>query len=184
MNGGKHCMMDLKRLVHCPVPTSRTSLRKIDRLLAEYGDSHQNATNEIIHWICVPAIFFSILGLIACIPPGPLAELEPWLGNLANWALPAVIVVGIYYVILSPSLALGLMFFSAGCLVLVGFISSHVSIPLWGLCAGIFAVSWVFQFFGHHVEGKKPSFLKDVQFLLIGPAWLMHFIYRKAGLPF
>ncbi len=164
--------MDLKPLVHCPVPTSRTSPGKLDRLLAEYGDSHQNATNEIIHWVCVPAIFFSILGAISCIPAGPLAALEPWLGNLANWALPAVIFVGIYYVV-----GLG-----AGCLVLAGFISAHSAVPLWAICAGIFAISWVFQFFGHHVEGKKPSFLKDVQFLLIGPAWLMHFIYRKIGL--
>jgi len=46
----------------------------------------------------------------------------------------------------------------------------------------IFLVAWVGQFYGHRIEGKKPSFLKDLQFLMIGPAWLLHFIYRKAGI--
>jgi uncharacterized membrane protein YGL010W len=48
---------------------------------------------------------------------------------------------------------------------------------------GLFAAAWVGQFKGHQIEGKKPSFLKDLQFLLVGPAWLLHFVYRKAGLP-
>ena len=43
-------------------------MRKIDQLFAEYGESHQNPTNKKIHWICVPLIFFSIVGLIASIP--------------------------------------------------------------------------------------------------------------------
>ena len=47
----------------------------------------------------------------------------------------------------------------------------------------LFAVAWVGQFVGHQIEGKKPSFLKDLQFLLVGPAWLLHFVYRKVGLP-
>jgi uncharacterized membrane protein YGL010W len=56
--------------------------------------------------------------------------------------------------------------------------------PLWLVCVIIFVVAWIGQFYGHKVEGKKPSFLKDIQFLLIGPAWLMHFIYRKLGIPY
>jgi uncharacterized membrane protein YGL010W len=47
---------------------------------------------------------------------------------------------------------------------------------------GIFVVAWIGQFIGHKIEGKKPSFLEDVQFLLIGPAWLLHFIYKKVGI--
>ncbi|MES2440746.1 MAG: Mpo1-like protein [Verrucomicrobiota bacterium] len=159
-------------------------MRNVDRLLGEYGESHQNALNETIHWVCVPAIFFSIVGLISCIPPGPMLTLEPWLGNCANWALPALVVLAIYYVILSPSLAVGMVLFSAGCLALAGFISAHSPVPLWAVCTGVFGISWVFQFLGHQVEGKKPSFLKDLQFLLIGPAWLMHFIYQKVGVSY
>ena len=46
----------------------------------------------------------------------------------------------------------------------------------------LFVLAWIGQFIGHKVEGKKPSFFKDLQFLLIGPAWLMSFVYRAAGL--
>ena len=154
-------------------------MRKVDRLLGEYGESHQNPTNETIHWVCVPAIFFSIVGLISCIPQGPLAALPVWLGN---WAVPALGVLAIYYAILSPPLAVGMLAFSAACLGVAGFLAAHAPVPLWAICLCVFGVAWVFQFFGHHMEGKKPSFLKDVQFLLIGPAWLMHFIYRKIGI--
>ena len=55
---------------------------------------------------------------------------------------------------------------------------------LWAICLGIFVVAWIFQFIGHKIEGKKPSFFKDLQFLMIGPAWLLGFVYRKIGLKY
>ncbi len=160
------------------------TMRKVDRLLAEYGESHQHATNETIHWVCVPAIFFSIVGLISSLPSGPMAAAEPWLGNWANWGVPGLLVLAVYYWLLSPPLALGMVGFSVACLQVAAVVAAHSPVPLWAVCIGIFAVAWAFQFVGHHMEGKKPSFLKDVQFLLIGPAWLMHFIYKKAGIPY
>lgn len=159
-------------------------MRKIDALLHEYGLSHQNETNKTIHWICVPAIFFSIVGLVFSIPSGQLQSLLPFLGNFANWATLVLIVVLFYYVSLSPPLALGMLFFSAICLALANLIHLISPIPLWAVSIFIFVVAWVFQFYGHKIEGKKPSFLKDLQFLMIGPAWLMHFIYKKLGLAY
>ena len=88
---------------------------------------------------------------------------------------------------LSPSvvswrLAIGLVIYLAICLWLIVFYEQNFSMPLWQFALIVFVVAWIGQFWGHKVEGKKPSFFKDVQFLLIGPAWLMHFIYRKMGL--
>ncbi|PSL01462.1 DUF962 domain-containing protein [Cecembia rubra] len=159
-------------------------MRKIDELLYEYGLSHQNETNKTIHWICVPAIFFSIVGLIFSIPSEFLGGLLPFLGSFANWASLVLLVVLFYYVSLSPPLALGMFFFSAICLALANLLTLISPIPLWALSIGIFVIAWIFQFWGHKIEGKKPSFLKDLQFLLIGPAWLMHFIYKKLGLAY
>jgi uncharacterized membrane protein YGL010W len=90
----------------------------------------------------------------------------------------------IYYVYISPPLALGMMFFAAVCLAVANLIQLVSPVPLWLVCIVIFVLAWIFQFYGHKIEGKKPSFLKDVQFLLIGPAWLMHFIYKKLGLAY
>lgn len=157
-------------------------MRKIDQLLAEYGESHQHATNKAIHWICVPLIFFSVVGLIAAIPSGPVRAV---LGEnpYANWATVALIVALAYYVTLSIPLAVGMMLFGALCLYLARVIVA-MGWTLWITCIVIFVVAWIGQFYGHKVEGKKPSFFKDLQFLLIGPGWLMHFVFKKAGMPY
>lgn len=159
-------------------------MRKIDALFQEYGMSHQNSTNKMIHWLCVPAIFFSIVGLIFSIPAEPLTEIMPFLGNFANWATVTLALVLIYYLTLSIPITLGMLFFSALCLALANFIQLMFPGKLWLISLGIFIISWFLQFYGHKIEGKKPTFLRDLQFLLIGPAWLMHFIYRKLGLSY
>lgn len=159
-------------------------MRKIDQLLTEYGESHQNDTNKLIHWICVPAIFFSIVGLIFSIPSGFLTELLPFMGNFANWATIVMILVLFYYLSLSVSLTLGMFLFSSFCLALANFLALAFPGKLWIISLGIFVLAWIFQFYGHKIEGKKPSFFKDLQFLMIGPAWLMHFIYKQIGIAY
>jgi uncharacterized membrane protein YGL010W len=157
-------------------------MRKIDLLLSEYGESHQNETNKAIHWICVPLIFFSVIGLMASIPSGLLQSLfgeNPY----ANWATIALVVAIAYYSTLSITLTLGMTAFAALCLFIARLISES-STPLWAASLFIFVIAWIGQFYGHKVEGKKPSFLKDLQFLMIGPAWLMHFIYKRIGIPY
>ena len=145
--------------------------------LSEYGESHQNSVNKTIHWICVPSIFFSITGLLYTVKlPFHFPDGMPF--NLAIFVLLAAI---IYYFILSPTLWLGMALFGFICLEICKLIEDHVSFPLWGICIIVFVVAWIGQFLGHKIEGKKPSFLKDLQFLLIGPAWLMSFIYQKLG---
>lgn len=159
-------------------------MRKIDALLSEYGESHQNATNKAIHWVCVPLIFFSLVGLIGSIPSGFLQSLFGAGAIFANWAAVLLAVALIYYITLSVPLAIGMLLFGALCLYLIRQIVIADFAPLWAVCIAIFVAAWIGQFYGHKVEGKKPSFFKDVQFLMIGPAWLMHFIYKRLGIPY
>lgn len=56
--------------------------------------------------------------------------------------------------------------------------ASQLPIRLWLLSVIVFVIAWIGQFVGHQIEGKKPSFFKDLQFLLIGPLWLLAFVYR------
>jgi uncharacterized membrane protein YGL010W len=159
-------------------------MRKIDKLLSEYGESHQNVTNKTIHWICVPLIFWSIVALISAIPSGFLQTIFGDGSRFANWA---VIVLGLallYYVTLSITLTIGMIFFTLFCLYTVQIIAQLDVLPIWLVALIVFVLAWIGQFYGHKIEGKKPSFLKDIQFLLIGPAWLMHFIYKKFGIPY
>jgi uncharacterized membrane protein YGL010W len=159
-------------------------MRRIDELLTEYGESHQNSTNKTIHWICVPLIFFSVVGLIASIPSGLVQQFLGEGNPYANWATVTLVLVLVYYVSISIPLSIGMMLFGSLCLFVANLITKVNVAPLWQVCLIIFAVAWIGQFYGHKVEGKKPSFFKDVQFLLIGPAWLMHFIYKRLGIPY
>ena len=152
-------------------------MRSIKSWLDEYGESHRNETNKLIHWICVPAIFFSVTGLLYGIKL-PFF----YAGHQLNFAMIVTALVLIYYFILSPVLSIGMLFFTVFCLYMAHIVELCGILPLWLFCLIIFAMAWVGQFYGHKVEGKKPSFLKDIQFLMIGPAWLMSFVYEKLGI--
>jgi uncharacterized membrane protein YGL010W len=145
--------------------------------LNEYGESHKNETNKLIHWICVPSIYFSIVGLLYCIK----LPFELW-GVQINVAFIVTLMVLLYYVKLSKSLMIGMLCFSCLCLFLSYLVEKSGFISLWLFSIIFFSLAWLGQFYGHKIEGKKPSFLKDIQFLMIGPAWLMSFIYKKAGI--
>jgi len=146
-------------------------MNKVDTLLAEYGESHQNRINKKIHWICVPAIMFSLLGILWSIP-FPI-KISP----LINWATVLIISAVIYYFFLSLKLAIGMFVNSLIMILILQWVNDFL--VLWQLAITIFIVAWIGQFIGHHIEGKRPSFFRDIQFLLIGPVWLLADVYRK-----
>ncbi|MBQ0735971.1 DUF962 domain-containing protein [Aquimarina celericrescens] len=153
-------------------------MKTLDVWFKEYAVSHQNKTNIVIHFICVPAIFFSIVGLLMSIPNGFLTSIIP--GDNAfieNWAFVVLLFVLFFYVRLSVKMALQILVFSAFCIIANYFISLYA--PLWIVSSAIFIAAWIGQFYGHKIEGQKPSFLKDLQFLLIGPAWVIQKMFGK-----
>ena len=151
-------------------------MRTINDWLNEYGESHKNETNKLIHWICVPVIVFSILGMLYAV------KLPFYMGDYQlNVGLIISVAVLLYYFSLSASLSVGMFLYLLVCMLLANLIESSRIMPLWLFSIIIFVLAWVGQFYGHKIEGKKPSFLKDLQFLMIGPAWLMSFIYKKLG---
>ena len=154
----------------------KTPRKSADQWFAEYGESHQDHANETIHWICVPIIFFSVLGLLWSIPvPAALAAAGPWF----NWVQPVILAALFFYFRLSVPLAFGLFGFIAFCYILLELQTLFCPVPIWKSSLLLFVLAWIGQFIGHKIEGQKPSFFKDVVFLLIGPAWLMHFIFKK-----
>lgn len=155
-------------------------MRSIDHWLEAYGASHQDPVNKLIHWICVPAIVFSLIGLLWSLPvPAAFVEISPAL----NWALLFAMAAVAYYFILSISLALGatLVLFL---LLLLAAGLDDLAMPLWAVSLVVFVVAWIGQFIGHRIEGKKPSFFEDLQFLMIGPLWLLAAAYRRAGIAY
>ncbi len=159
-------------------------MKPIQTWFDEYAESHQNPTNKLFHWFCIPLIVFSLLGLLASIPSEAIQnifpeEFRPYIHNGTIFLLGSLV----FYFRLSISIALGMLIFSILCLHGIVWIG-NIDYPLWLLSLIIFAFAWIGQFIGHHIEGKKPSFVKDLQFLMIGPAWLLGFIYKKLGIAY
>lgn len=137
-------------------------MRMVDQLLGEYAESHRNRTNQIIHKICVPAIVYSTLGL--------MWWAHPWL------CLGFIVFSLVWYLRLSWTFAISMLVFSS----LSAWSFQYYPPALFGwIMLGIFAVAWVAQFIGHEIEGKKPSFFRDVFFLLVGPLWVLAPVFRK-----
>jgi uncharacterized membrane protein YGL010W len=153
-------------------------MRTVTDWLGEYGSSHTNPTNKLLHWLCVPPIVLSVFGILWSAPvPEVFADVSPWL----NWATLAATAAIIYYFALSPTLALGVLLAFILLLLITQWLAG-LPWPLWLTSLVIFVVAWVGQFIGHAIEGKRPSFFKDLQFLLIGPLWLVAAAYRRSGL--
>lgn len=162
------------------IQNSTPNTRRIDWFLEKYAESHQNLTNKLIHWVCVPAIMFSLFGLIYSIPFPFAAEKTLFL----NWAAVVMALALVYYLLLSLPMFIGFIFIGSAIVAGNHALAQAVGDNLVYVSIGIFVIAWIGQFIGHKIEGKKPSFFEDLQFLLIGPAWLLHFIYKKVGIKY
>lgn len=140
-------------------------MRTIDKLLMQYGESHQNKTNVVIHAIAVPSIYLVTLGLTWCLPvPSFLSQFD------VTWAHVLAIPVLYYYFLLSGPVGAAMTLLTIACFGVINLLV-NAGITVWVFCLALFVVMWVLQFIGHKIEGKKPSFLDDLRFLLIGPVW-------------
>lgn len=148
----------------------------------KYGESHQNPINKTFHWICVPVIFVSLIGLLSLLRLAPSAVGEAfWTAHLHAGTL--LILVGlVFYLRLSLPMTVGMLLVSLGTLYSVAFINAHFGELAWAIYLSAFILAWIGQFIGHKIEGAKPSFFDDLKFLMVGPAWLLGFIYRKLGI--
>jgi uncharacterized membrane protein YGL010W len=176
----------LKTAINKRSSTPEALKRPVDVYFNKYAESHQNPQNKLIHWICVPLIVFSLLGLVWAIP-FPYIKFLGQYNGFFNWASFLIAFAIYFYYKLSPTLSY-LMFilvfaFCYGISELQGWQKAGGPM-LWQTCLVIFVLSWTGQFIGHKIEGKKPSFLDDIKFLLIGPIWLLHFVLKKFSIKY
>ena len=140
--------------------------RRVDQFLAHYASSHRNPRNERIHFVAIPCIMLSLVGL--------LYALSPWAALLF---LAASLV---YYWRLSKIFLVTMMAITVVMLaILAGLNAKGILLPV---CITVFVVAWIFQFIGHRIEGKKPSFLEDVQYLWVGPLFVLSRLFERLGL--
>ena len=135
--------------------TTSPEPRRVDQLLNHYSLSHQHPVNERIHFVAVPLIMLTLIGL--------MFELHP---VVAYGFLAASMV---YYLRLSLVLSAVMAAWTLLMLVLVHAMGEHRLV----ICLSVFVGAWVLQFIGHKLEGQKPSFFEDVQYLWVGPLFVL-----------
>jgi uncharacterized membrane protein YGL010W len=140
------------------------SQRRVDALLAHYGSSHKHPTNEWIHFVAIPLIMLSLCGLIFAF--------YPWLA----YAFIAASMV--YYARLSLVFFVSMCIWSLIIIALVHAMGAKVLV----ISALIFVGAWIMQFVGHKIEGKKPSFFEDIQYLWVGPLFVLSKLFIKLGI--
>ena len=143
-------------------------MNDLNTWLGNYAKDHQNPTNQKIHYIFVPLIFISVLALLWVIPSFEIGSFT------FKWTYVLVLGGTAFYLLISRFYALVMFVLSA--VFCYGFylMETQTSVSILTVFASIFIVSWVAQFYGHKLEGKKPSFLTDLTYLLIGPLWIIH----------
>jgi uncharacterized membrane protein YGL010W len=154
-------------------------MRSIQDWFESYSKDHQNPTNRLIHWVCVPAILWSAIAALWTLP------VPSSLGQPGFWC--ALLMVGVltFYWRLSRPLGAAMI-----ALFLVLALVTHFACDALGptrlleLAAAVFVLAWIGQFVGHKIEGARPSFFTDLAYLLIGPAWLVGKIMRRAGIAY
>jgi uncharacterized membrane protein YGL010W len=138
--------------------------RRVDQLLAHYGESHRNPRNGAIHCVAIPLIMVSLLGL--------MYAAHPWVA----YAFLAASMV--YYARLSLVFLIAMALVSLVSLLIVQALGIFV-LPV---SVAVFVLAWIAQFVGHKIEGKKPSFFEDLQYLWVGPLFVLSKLFGKLGI--
>lgn len=147
-----------------PEESPLREMRRVDQLLAHYGSSHTHPTNELIHFAAIPLIMLSLCGL--------MFALHPWVA----YAFIAASMV--YYARLSGVFFISMVIWSLIIIALIYAMGSHVLVASFVIFVG----AWIAQFVGHKIEGKKPSFLEDIQYLWVGPMFVLSKLFLKLGI--
>jgi uncharacterized membrane protein YGL010W len=141
-------------------------MRTVEALFDRYGGYHRHPVNKAIHWVCVPLIVWSVLGMLWAASP------------LAAWI--AIGAATVFYLWLSIALAVGMALLSAAMVYAMSALGERAL----AVSVAIFVAAWIGQFIGHGIERSRPSFSEDVRSFLVAPAWLLAFVYRRLGIPY
>ena len=135
----------------------------IQDLFKEYEQTHRHPVNQMFHMICIPFLVWSVLGV--------LWSFKISYGGLINGATIVVPLAILYYSTFSRQLAFILFLVGAVMLTFCAYFDRHSLLVLLSII--VFFLSWTGQLVGYHFEGMRPTFFRDLQFLLIAPIWIM-----------
>lgn len=150
-----------------------------DQWLLRYEREHRDVRNAPVYWLAAPTLVLGTVGLLWALPvPAGLTDISP----LLNWGSVFLMATMVYYFIISMPLAIGMLPFLFGVTAFetwladaVGMLEPVASILTAGSLAGLYA--------GRFTNGGLPAVGRDVQLMMIAPAWMLSVLYRRLGIP-
>ncbi|KAF2069400.1 hypothetical protein CYY_009284 [Polysphondylium violaceum] len=144
---------------------------------ASYGAYHNNNVNKFVHIIFVPAILYTAIIFINLLDVSPtLSEyfLAP-LNTLSQGFIPVTIgtplaiAISLYYCALDSRVGL----LATIWIMSANYLAFYTNIVLGDKCL-FFAISlhifsWVSQFVGHYIEGRRPALIDNLFQVFIAP---------------
>ena len=140
-------------------------MQELTQWLSEYGENHRHPINQKISKVSIPGTFLSLVGLIWSIPSLSFS------GLTLNWVWVAAIPLAIFYFKLSLSVSLMMLGFFLACVSLVWSLDI-LELPVLLVSILVLILSGIIQFVGYEIEGKRPSLIEYIGFILVGPIWV------------
>jgi len=147
--------------------------------LQRYADSHGELSNPALYWAAVPMVVLGGVGLLWIVPiPEEYARISP----LLNWGSTFLMAATVYYFIISVSLAIGMLPFVIGVAAFQTWLAMSDFSPL-RVSAGLLLAGTLGLWVGRRRQWSPGPVFRDLQMVMIGPAWLLSVLYRRIGIP-
>jgi len=147
----------------------------------QYSENYQTVSQKIIQWLCMLLIIFGLLGLAWGIPFPYLKFLGSYNGFF-NWASFLIAIAVYYYYKKFPGLSFGVFFIlfalSYGAME-IDTLHKAGGPALWVIGLIVFVIAAVLQYSTLKIKGQKPSIGEWLQFMVISPVWVLHFLFPK-----
>lgn len=157
-----------------------SSERSLDQWADKYGELKAGGPGRVNAWLGIPLIVGSLLGILWSAPvPSVLSDASPAI----NYATLFLMATFVYYCILSISLGfVGFLFLLVATSPSV--LLTNADLPLAKIASSIFFITLLWQL----IETKRATgsllVIRNLQYLMLGPIWMLRAGFRKLGIPY
>lgn len=147
--------------------------------LERYEQTHSDLAYPLVYWAAVPLVVLGTVGLLWLLPvPAEFIDISP----LMNWGSAFLMAATVYYFIISIPLAIGMLPFVIGVASFQLWLGHSGYSPM-RVVTSLLVAGVIGLFLGHLNRGGLRAVIRDLQLMMIGPAWLLSVLYRRAGIP-
>jgi uncharacterized membrane protein YGL010W len=150
----------------------------VDEWADQFGRLRASAPSALSAWLGIPIVITALIGLLWAIPvPDILTDASP----VINAATLFIMASFVYYCILSIPLAIGGLLFLISAAIPSAWLDQTEQ-PLWPVAAGVFVIAFAWQLTETRRATGRLLVLRNLQYVMLGPIWLLRGLYRRAGL--